>query len=442
MRSILLTLATVTVTVAAAAGTPDPVPQPIRSLLAETRNMQTATNLWPGFEPEAIPVAIYDGERTWLAAHPEPPAGFDPVEPGLAVTEGRHPSVDANTSSEIGGVATATLLAETEELDDVRAGILIHEKFHVFQRQRHPDWIADETALFNYPAEDAEVLAYTYAELARLESALAMGRDDDAACEAGAAIAMREARHALLDEAAATYERGTELNEGLARYIEDRARRRGAVAVFEHRADAVRLRAYGTGAAYAHLLDRLRPDWKQRLEESTRPLDRLLAEAVTGVDPAPCVPDQDAIATHRTDAVEAVAELDERRARLRRQFLAQDGRTVVIEADPPLWPAGFDPINVTRLGPGAVLHSRMVKLSNDQADIQVIGRAVITEAAGEHPLFQGVRRITIAGLEDLSVSGRAMGGGPIRLRAEGLEIVVEGAEMRGGEGDGTLYLSL
>lgn len=75
-----------------------------------------ARDLWPGFDPRTIPVAIYDGERTLLFRHPAPPAGFSPVfgRDGAWEHRGRYPSVTANSSAEIGGVLTATLVPATD----------------------------------------------------------------------------------------------------------------------------------------------------------------------------------------------------------------------------------------------------------------------------------------------------------------------------------------
>ena len=39
-------------------------------------------DLWPGFRPDPIPLAIYDGRRTWLVRHPSPPNEFRPERLG------------------------------------------------------------------------------------------------------------------------------------------------------------------------------------------------------------------------------------------------------------------------------------------------------------------------------------------------------------------------
>jgi hypothetical protein len=142
-------------------------PEPERSridapaIIAEVDRL-AGMELWPGFDPAAVPVAIYDGENTLLFRHPAPPTGFyeSPEHPGVLRYAGRHPSVAANTSIELNGVRTATLMPGAEGASlRRRAGLLIHEAFHVFQREHHPGWSADEAELFAYPVADAELLA-------------------------------------------------------------------------------------------------------------------------------------------------------------------------------------------------------------------------------------------------------------------------------------------
>src|SRR5687768_7377814 len=132
--------------------------QSSRALAAarEVERIGRARMLWPGFDPLAVPLAIYDGTRTWLFRHPAPPPDFAPSTISSIrsdVRDGRHPAVVANTSAGIGGTATATLLADgataTMSPADL-AAIAIHEAFHVFQRQQHPTWQANEGDLLLY----------------------------------------------------------------------------------------------------------------------------------------------------------------------------------------------------------------------------------------------------------------------------------------------------
>ncbi|HET9300779.1 MAG TPA: hypothetical protein VFO11_12600, partial [Candidatus Polarisedimenticolaceae bacterium] len=95
-----------------------------------------AQPLWPGFQPRTVAVEVYDGTRTYLAHHPKPPEGFQPVpgQAGTFVFEGRHDTVRANTGTEVNGVPTATAdLSKGIKSKSAAAALLVHEAFHVYQ---------------------------------------------------------------------------------------------------------------------------------------------------------------------------------------------------------------------------------------------------------------------------------------------------------------------
>jgi hypothetical protein len=91
---------------------------------------------------------------------------------------------------------------------------------------------------------------------------------------------------------------------------------------------------------------------------------------------------------------------------------------LIVSPGQPLFPQGFDPLNVQVVTPGEVLHSRFVKLGNGAGTIQVLGRASLTDAAGSHPLFNGVRRLTVTGLS--SAPDVTVRGDTVTLSAEGI----------------------
>ena len=93
--------------VSASCAPPSPEPTAL-ALEEEVRGIAEASartdSLWPGFDPLAIPLAVYDGERTFLFRHPSPPGDFATLpeaEPSTHVLTGRHEAVTANTSAEI-----------------------------------------------------------------------------------------------------------------------------------------------------------------------------------------------------------------------------------------------------------------------------------------------------------------------------------------------------
>lgn len=412
------------------------LPPGIEAVLAAFDRM-AGRDLWPGFAPGELPLALYDGESTWLIRHPAPPEGFRPVpgEERAAVFTGRHPSVRANTSTELGGAETAVAILEgrLDEPPARLAGLLLHEAFHVYQRRRHPGWSADEMALLTYPTTDTAALGLRRLETRALRGALRARGAEERRVRARSALAVRAERFDRMPPDAVAYERKTELNEGLARYVERRAVGDGDRPVFETAAfppGQVRRRAYATGQALALLLDGALPAWKERLASDTAAtLDGLLGDALSG-DRPPSPAARTGEAARRSALARAgrdVRELDrERRERLA-DFLERPGWRVelVAAAGAPLWPRRFDPLNLLKIDGERVLHTRWLVLGHDAARVEVMDHAALTTAAGEHPLFQGVARLVVTGLSGPPEIVRE--GDVVRLRAPVLE-----AEVRGG----------
>jgi hypothetical protein len=360
---------------------------PVFALVHEF-DREAAKPLWPGFDARTIPVELFDGVNTYLYRHPAPPAEFKPVDghPGFFVFAGRHESVRANTSVELAGVTTATL----ESANGTSAAVLVHECFHVFQARAHPSWTANEATLFTYPVDDPKALALARLEMEALSRALAAPQP---ACWAGRVHALRTERFALLPADAVAYERGTELREGLAQYVEGMAAARKEVRFRQFGPDEVRQRGYVSGEALARLLDRLDTEWKSKVRDS---LDGLLPES----GGAAC----DFTASERqaaeTEARADVGKFEGERTGLIQAYDAQPGWRVTVEtaAGKPLWLDNFDPLNVNRLSPRLILHKRMLKLHNDAGSLDILNHGSMTEDAGSQPLMGGVRRWYTAGL--------------------------------------------
>jgi hypothetical protein len=384
----------------------DPQSAAVLALENRVHEIAGSTTLWPGFDPLTVPLAVYDGTHTYLFRHPNPPAEFTPQD-GMFVYVGRHPAVVANTSAAIRGVPTATVMLEgpitKDELDNT-AAVVMHESFHVFQGTTGRHWGADESQLFLYPVDDADLLALRRLETEALRRAFEAPDNAGAACWAEKALELRRERFARMDSSFAAYERGIETMEGTAFYVESRAAGRSAPEFPPDgfAAETVRKRAYVTGLAWALLLDRFQPGWQNGFaSRDGRFLDGDLESALAGADwPTGC-PFSTADRTAAQDRARGdVNELRETRAALEEHIATEPGWRLVIEADPkaPLWPQGFDPMNIRRLDSG-LLHTRFLKLGNATGLFEVMGDTVLTEGVGPHPLLNGVRRVVMAGLD-------------------------------------------
>jgi hypothetical protein len=387
-----------------------------------------------------IPLAVYDGTRTYLFRHPSPGSGFKRVDANTAVMNGRHPSVAANTSAEIDGVTTATLMIDGAAADkpaDELAAVALHESFHVYQRTHHKTWAANEGDLLLYPTDDARLLELRREESEALRRALATKSTGESECWAGVALEKRKQRFAAMDSAFVKYERGAELNEGLATYVQLYSRHRPVeFPKDEFGAEEVRQRVYTVGPAWAYLLDRTYPEWKESLEKNDRqPLDAMLREHIrtTGCR---------GFSEEETAAIAVLARKDaaavaNTRRDKRKQFDAQPGYRIVIEttAKNPLWPQNFDPSNLERVD-GGLLHTRWLVLGNDGGKMEALDGtkadiAVLTEGPGPHPLFNGVTRAVVVTPGKPSVN--VYDDHRVVVKAPGVDIRVEHAEVAEGE---------
>jgi hypothetical protein len=337
---------------------------------------------------------------------------------------------------ELGGTGTATVLVDPElHIPATRyAAVLIHETYHVFQRHRYPHWGGNEVELFTYPMDDSTILAQRKLETESLRRALVADDPEKALCLSAQAMALRKARFSLLPEGAVAYERGTELLEGLAEYVEFRATGGDAAAILPRRGyppDAVRHRSYAMGTALAVSLDRYAPQWMIQLDaDENASLDGLLESAIAGRASTICEFEDADVAAAGVWASAMIADLRARRSAVRNRIDTQGGWTVefISSAREPFFPRNFDPLNVLIVGATEVVHSRWLEIGNSAGSLEAIDRDVLTQGVGPHPLFNGVRRVVVAGLVDEPAVVR--NDSTATIQGSGLTAEFRGAQVR------------
>jgi len=401
--------------------------------------------LWPGFEPATIPSAIFDGEKTYLFLHPSPPEGFSPV-PGkkqVHVFDGQHPAVQGNSRARIADVWCATMVPRLASRWTGRrytmrnqAGHLIHEKFHVFQRHKHPDWRPNDGFLFNYPLDDPESLALRRLEIESFRRAVIATTRADVAGWVAEALQFREKRLMPLDQNRRGYEGELQRFEGAAEYIEYRAggKEMSVMPVNPGYAPAaIRHLGYLLGRWMSHCLDRLDPNWKGRMETGEfQYLHEGLAGLVSKNVRAQRFGNKE-IQQFRERADEDITRRFDKRQSMKADFFAQSGyRLEIVPQKEPLRLVMFFADMTDALDERELLHRRLLILDHQSGQIRVRDLLCLTESDGS----TGVVKLTIAGLTEkpnfddstqkLSIKGAELNAEfePVSIKEDGQTISV------------------
>jgi hypothetical protein len=404
--------------------------------------------LWPGFDATDYPIAIYDGERTLLLRHPNPPEDFQPLpeRKGVWTIPGKHAAMRWNSTADIGGVRTATLLLTIEpgRTVEYEAHILFHEVFHLFSRPLHPTWRPNEIWRYSYPMDDLD----NYRQLLLEEEALARALESETisatASWAATAFAIRTDRQAALSEEHRTYETALELQEGTAVYMGrstigiagDTARLRE-----DRGPEGIRWRCYETGAAISFILDRLAPSWKEDLDaEPETTFAELLGSALSTLEPEPASFSDDEKSEISAKANAAITELSAERARLYQDF-NQRGKRVVVrltDENEQFTFDRFDPMAVEVLDRGETLQAHLLTTTHPRGQLSLKnprfvrrsldGVIALTSPAGEHPFLGGYRQIAISGFSEDPVVECT--GQTISVNADGLTVAFDGARIK------------
>ena len=424
----------------------------VSDLAREIERLVAQGELWPGFDPLAIPLVFYDGDDTYLFRCSEVPEGFREMRVGecdVLVYDGRYPVVTASSVVEIAGTPTASVMFDgsANQSPTVIASLAIHEAFHVYQQACHPTWQGNETVLYLYPVDDANLLSLRRMETEALRRALAADGSHEKRCWTLRALRARQDRYAGMASEFPTYERGTELLEGLASYVEAMSVGRMSVDLPRegYAANEVRGRCYEIGHALAVLLDAFAPIWKMAFEAGDeQALDLYLLEVLEkGDGGSQCGKFTEAEVAHFEDAArEDVQNLLVQRSEEKQAFDSQVGmRLSVIASDTaPLRVNGTDPSNL-KIVEGGVLHTRFVQVSHENGQAEMLTDRMddvkaLTVAVGPHPLY-GVLRLTIAGLDALEV---VSDDGAVNISGSGLTGQFTNATVDENDGQVTVYL--
>ncbi len=87
----------------------------ISDLAREIERLVAQGELWPGFDPLAIPLVFYDGDDTYLFRYSGVPEGFEEMRVGecdVLVYNGRYPAVIGSSIVEIAGLDALDVVSD------------------------------------------------------------------------------------------------------------------------------------------------------------------------------------------------------------------------------------------------------------------------------------------------------------------------------------------
>lgn len=404
--------------------------------------------LWTGFDAMAYPIAVYDGDRTLLLRHSNPPEDFVVLEghEGVRVFPGKHPAMRWNSNADIGGVRTATLLLTIEpgRTPEYEAHILYHEVFHLFSKPLHPTWRPNEIYRYSYPMDDLGNYRSLLLEEEALARAVEAENEESTASWTATALAIRSERMADLSDEHQAFETALELQEGTAVYM---GRSTIGVAADTERLreergpQGIRWRCYETGTAIAVVLDRLLPSWKEILDaKPDTTFAALLSEALAEREVAPAAFNDEELIALTSRAKVAINDLAAERVALYQDFARRGKRVVVRLADEneQLGTGRFDPMAVEVLDRGEALQAHFLSANHPRGEVSLTnplfvrrsleGVIALTVPAGDHPFLYGYREVSFSGFSGDPKVVRE--GDTITVTAEGLSASFEGALLK------------
>jgi hypothetical protein len=282
--------------------------------------------------------------------------------------------------------------------------ITFHEAFHAFERdpkRKGMKWGAENAMLiFEYQESSARNNALFSIESRIIQSALLSKRTNDVKKKVRQFLTVRKQRQSEMDSRFVEFEKGAELNEGLAEYVGTRsvviameAQKRNELSLSFAATNAdsylrtkyeklnsiskigrnIRLKFYYTGSAEGLLLDRLMPDWKVKVQMEGKALQDLLEASVVNMPAEKKV--EAILRQYEYDNVLAEEEkfVAQRKAdnqALLDRTLGEKGRKFIIDyssLSKSSGVRGFDPMNVSMITPKVRVHTRTVNFVSDGA---------------------------------------------------------------------------
>ena len=400
-----------------------------QELRAEMLAMAKKTDLWPGMDIAKMPLAVFDGEKTWLFDHPKPPEGFTKISDGVFTMDGRHQAIARSDAAMLGGVATATLANETlfmSPANGATVGLLASFKAH--RLKNHPDWTVDESVIFSYPDGSAGLIQARRMEYISLANALKADNADDRACWINSALFVRKGRAKAMTEADITFERMIELTDGLDLYLKHKLA--GTKPDLNELATAppnfYRDHVVAGGAGWAFLLDAVSKDWRNQLEQNNKlTLEDLMAKVVPKKEGC-------GFEKQERDQMFMAAKVDStymrrERAKKSQEFDQRAGWRVFVKTlSQPLNVKGYDATQVDMINPKTVLHKHYLKAESQSGGLELKNLEALSLSAGKKAISDGLSALQVFGFQSRPTVTEK--NGEVNVKADGFSLSFKNAD--------------
>jgi hypothetical protein len=273
-----------------------PISEPLTALdlESEVHRLAAEGERWTGFDPLKYPLAIYDGENTYLFRHPHRPKGFKPLagQKDAFVYSGQYERVYDYHMVDISDEPTAivTLDGDYKYYCTYDARIAIHELFHVYQDKCEEIWPTTKwKPIFTYPCYDINLYKDMKLEERALAHALESKSQEGKKQWALLALSYAMDAEKKMPRESSDNIKAWEMREGLASYVEalydedSVQRQRELISKLERGFGPEEFcdRTYTTGRALGVLLDQFKPDWKKTFNKKDYTwLEDTLAQAL------------------------------------------------------------------------------------------------------------------------------------------------------------------
>lgn len=388
-------------------------------------------NLWPGFNINEIPVAVYDSINTYLFFSANAPDGFNTIDsiPHVFMYQGQHPMVRGNSIIRLGErwVATSVLKRFSQRTNERysekdMAGIIVHEQFHIFQRTKHPSWRQNDGVLLIYPAEIKDALFLRRIEKEAFKQAVTARNNLDVAGWAALGLKYRNERFCQLEPHFIVYEKELQRTEGLSDYIEKVTRSLDPLNASEITSGiapaGVRDLGYVEGRWIAMILDMLDDNWKNLLENhDSLYLEDILETEISKLSLSQKSFPNDEIEKIRTDVEKDFNEWQVRKNdELDKYTKSNDYYVEILSRGNPFTIRIFEPLEIEILTDGGVFHRLIFSAANDKASIRIVNHPCITyfnnayqlvkvqmHGLKESPLIQGGEKKLMLKYDNISI---------------------------------------